>query len=93
MRRALLAALLLALSGCGRKATEADCQLIVDQNVAVQMKAMSITDPAAIQKKQEDLRAELQGEMKDCIGRRVTDSMMACVKNAQTTDEISQCLR
>ncbi len=57
------------------------------------MKALNITDPAAISKKQEDLRIELSPEMKDCVGRRVSDSMMACVKNAQSTDEIQRCLR
>ncbi len=81
------------LAGCGRKATEADCQLIVDQNVTVQMKALSITDPALIAKKQDDLKVELASEMKDCVGRRVSDAMMACVKAAQTTDEIQRCLR
>jgi hypothetical protein len=84
---------LIILGGCGRKATEADCQLIVDQNVSVQMKALNITDPAAIAKKQDELKLELSGDMKDCVGRRVSDSMMACVKGAQTTDEIQRCLR
>lgn len=94
MHRSLLIACvaLLALA-CGRKATEADCQLIVDQNVTVQMKALNITDPAAITKKQDELKLELAGEMKDCVGRRVSDSMMACVKGAQTTEEIQRCLR
>ncbi len=82
-----------ALAGCGRKATEADCQLIVDRNVDVQMRAMNITDPAAITKKQEDLRAVMKDSLKDCVGRRVTDGMMDCVKEAKTTDEINACIR
>ena len=81
------------LAGCGRKATEADCQTIVDRNVEVQLHAMSITDPVVIAKKQEELRAEMKDGMKDCIGRRVTDSMMSCVKLAKTSDEINDCLR
>jgi hypothetical protein len=93
MRASIAAAALLLLAACGRKATEADCQLIIDQNVSVQMKAMNINDPAAIAKKQEDLRTELKGETKDCVGRRVTDTMMSCVKGAQTADEITACLR
>lgn len=93
-RHELLGALMLAcLCACGRKATEADCQLIIDQNVAVQMKALNISDPAAITKKQGELREELKGEMSGCVGRRVSDAMMACVKGAQTSDEITECLR
>ena len=97
VQRSIVVFCLVALSGstvgCGRKATEADCQLIVDQNVAVQMKALSITDPALIAKKQDELKVELASEMKDCVGRRVSETMMACVKGAQTTEEIQRCLR
>jgi hypothetical protein len=80
--------------GCGRKATEADCQLIVDRNVEVTMRSMSNQpDQAAITKKQEELRAEMKDGLKDCVGRRVTDGMMDCVKNAKTQDEINACIR
>ncbi len=80
--------------GCGRKATEADCQLIVDRNVEVTMRSMSNQpDQAAITKKQEELRAEMKDGLKDCVGRRVTDSMMDCVKSAKTQDEINACIR
>jgi hypothetical protein len=94
MRRAIVtAALLTGVAACGRKATVADCQLIVDQNVAVQMRAMHVVDPAAIAKKQAELQTELKGELKECVGRRVSDTMMSCVKGAQTSDEIAACLR
>jgi hypothetical protein len=80
--------------GCGRKATEADCQLIVDRNVEVTMRAMSNQpDQAAITKKQEELRAEMKDGLKDCVGRRVTDSMIDCVKNAKSQDAINACIR
>lgn len=81
------------VAGCGRKATEADCQLIIDRNVEVQMKAMHIDDQPTITKKQEELRAQFKDDMKDCEGRRVTDKMMNCVRNAQTGDEVTECLR
>lgn len=92
------AALLCAASsllsiGCGRKATSADCELIIDRNVEVQMRAMHIDDEPTIAKKQEELRAQFKDDMKDCEGRRVTDKMMSCVKNAQTADEVTECLR
>jgi hypothetical protein len=89
----VLGSSLLAL-GCGRKATEADCQLIVDRNVEVTMRSMSNQpDQAAITKKQEELRGEMKDGLKDCVGRRVTDSMMDCVKGAKTQDEINACIR
>ena len=86
----------LILSACTREATEADCELIVSRNVELQMKAMNTTDPAAIAKVQQEIRQDQQ--MKDdlrskCLGRKVTDGMINCVRNAKTSDEISQCLR
>jgi len=90
----LLALAVAPLAACTREATEADCQLIVDRNVELQMKAMNNPDPTAIEKKQEEMRQEMKDDLRaGCIGRRVTDAMMKCVRNAKTTDEISQCLR
>jgi hypothetical protein len=83
----------LLAAGCGRRATEADCQLIVDKSVEVQLRQMSTTDAPAIHKREEQVRSELQGEIKSCEGRRVTDKTMSCVQSASTTQELDQCLR
>lgn len=90
---AVVTALVFVLSGCGRPATEADCQLIIDRNVEVQMRAMKLEDPALIAKKQEELRVAMKDDLKDCVGRRVTDKMMNCVREAKTAEEITKCIR
>ncbi len=79
--------------GCGRRATAADCQLIVDKSVELQMKEMSFTSPAEVQKRVEQVRSQLQGEIASCEGRRITDRTVACVQAAKTTKEMDQCLR
>ena len=84
--------LLALLSGCGRKATEADCELILDRSVELQMKELDKREPSAIQKRQEVLRKELEGEMKDCVGRRVTDKMIGCVRSAATSADLEKCV-
>ncbi|HEX7600542.1 MAG TPA: hypothetical protein VF316_03010 [Polyangiaceae bacterium] len=82
------------LVACGRKATEADCQIIVDQTVAVKLKEKNVTDPAAVTKMQEELRSEVKGDVMDgCVGKRISDSALACIKSAQTQEEIVKCLR
>jgi hypothetical protein len=99
MRRSSLPLLLssgmaLALvAACGRPATKEDCELIIDRNVELQMKQMQITDPAAIDKRKSEIRAAMSDQLKGCVGKRVTDGMMACVRKAATADEIDQCLR
>jgi len=91
--RSLLFGAAVTLAGCGRRATEADCQLIVDKSVELQMKEMEKTDPVAIQKRQDALRHELEPEMKECVGRRITDKMMACVKGAQQSADLETCVK
>ncbi len=92
-----LAVVVLSLSlcavACGRKATRADCEAVIDRNVAVQLKAMNIADPALIAKKQDELRTQLRGEIDACIGKRVTDGMMTCVKAAETPEQVDKCMR
>ena len=83
----------LGLSGCGRRATELDCQLIVDKSVELQLPETNQTSPEAIEKREEQVRAELQDEIKSCEGRRVTEKTLACVHSASTTQELDKCLR
>lgn len=79
--------------GCGRRATAADCQLIVDKSVELQSREQSDTDPAAIQERAKRIRAALDDELKACQSRRVTDRTMTCVKDATSTKELDACLR
>jgi hypothetical protein len=82
-----------ALSGCGRRATEADCRLIVDRSVELVRKAQAETDAQAIASVQAQVRAELDEQIRACEGRRVTDKTMTCVGAAQSAEELDQCLR
>lgn len=80
-------------TACGRRATEVDCQLIVNKSVELELKETNQTSAEAIQKREEQVRSELEGEIKSCEGRRVTEQTMACVHAAATTQELDQCLR
>jgi len=79
--------------GCGRRATPADCRLIVDKSVELQAKETSETDPAVIAEREKRIRAALEADIHECESRRVTDKTMACVQAASTTQELEQCLR
>jgi hypothetical protein len=85
--------LLLVLAGCGRKATREDCEAVVDRNVELQLKALGVTDGATIGKRRDEMRASMREDIDKCVGKRVTDGMMACVKLAETAEKIDKCLR
>lgn len=86
-------ALVLGAGGCGRKATRADCEAVVDKNVELQLKALGVVDPAVVGKRREEMRASMHDDIDKCVGKRVTDSMMSCVKSAETAEKIDKCLR
>jgi hypothetical protein len=91
---ARLAFPLLLCAACGRRATRADCQLIVDRSVEVQLSEKGQTDPAAIAKRKGEVRADLDDKISTCEReRRVTDKMMACVQSASTTSDLAACLQ
>jgi hypothetical protein len=96
MRRLLVVLSLLCVApllGCGRKATRADCELFVDHNVEVQLRRQGTLDPALIEQEKAKTRNDFKAKIDECIGKRVTDGMVACVKAAETTDQIDKCLR
>lgn len=90
---ALLSVALLASLGCGRKATREDCDLIVDKNVEVKLKSEGMTDPAIVGQRKLELRESLKGDIDRCVGKRVTNGMLACVQKADTPEAIDKCLR
>jgi adenosylcobinamide amidohydrolase len=81
------------LVGCGRPATESECQLIADRMIELELRATGTTDPVAIAKKTQELRPTFKDSLKECIGRRITDGMINCIRLANTADEINQCIR
>jgi len=96
MRRLLLPIAVIAalpLLGCGRKATREDCETVVDRNVEVKLRADGVADPSTIAKRKDELRSSLKDDIDKCVGKRITDGMMACVKKAETPDQIDKCLR
>jgi hypothetical protein len=88
-----LLALLVLGTGCGRHATQADCEIILDRMVVVKLKQKSITDPDSIAKMQVELRKDAEADFPGCVGRRISDSAMECIKKAVTQEAIVKCLR
>jgi hypothetical protein len=86
------AAVVLA-AGCGRRATTADCDLLFNRYVEVQLRSIHVIDPVEIAKREQTMRGEMKDDLKECPGKRITDSMLRCVQNAQTNDEIDKCTR
>ena len=100
-RRAAAAAFLFAASACGHQASEAECQVIVERIVELEMRAQNVTDPTEIAKRKAeslglaDAGAGIAGDvLKGCIGKHITDRELDCVREAKSASEITdRCLQ
>ena len=82
-----------SVAGCGRKATREDCDLVVDRNVELQLSALGVSDAAVVAKRRDEMKASMKDDIDKCVGKRVTDGMIACVKSAESPEKIDKCLR
>lgn len=95
IKRALAAACASWLVGCGHPASTAECEVIMDRVIELKLKEQHVTDPAKVAERKAEAKARLRDDLlQKCVGRRVTDSAMACIRAAQSEDDIEKkCLR
>jgi len=91
---ALVAVTVIAgLLGCGRPASKADCDEILEKSAAIELKAQNVTDPAEVKKRTDEYRARRGDQLSaNCVGRRITDKAIACVRGATTAEQVDRCL-
>lgn len=89
----------LLLAACGHPATEAECRIILERIVELELKSQKVNDPAEIAKRRnESLGLSADGGRSDlldgCVGRHITDRALACVQSAETASDITEhCLQ
>jgi len=59
----------------------------------VELNGLSVTDPTAIDKRKAEMRVALKDDLARCPGKRITDSMVACFRNARTNAALVACTR
>jgi len=77
-------------AGCGHPASDKECQEIVERIATLELqKAGGPTDAKSVgQEVDETKKALSQNTMKDCVGKRITERAMQCVRRAKTSSEI-----
>jgi hypothetical protein len=85
---ALLAGSLLA-TGCGHPATVEECEEIVERIARLELEQKNAGNAQAIADEIEATKKSLRDStMKDCVGKRITQSAMQCVRSAQSSKQI-----
>jgi len=86
----MLAAL---LGGCGHPATRAECDEIFDKSAELELRSQNVTDPAEITKRTAAVRAARGEELiAKCVGRRITQKALECVRKAGSAEQVDRCL-
>ena len=83
-----------AVMGCHR-ATEQDCEEIVDKIVELELKEQGVTDPEVVATRKTETKTHKRDELiSGCVGKRVSVTAMQCIREAHTSTEVTEkCLR
>jgi hypothetical protein len=86
---------MLGIGGCRRhRMTAADCGVVLDRIVQLELAERGFRDPALARRRQGEIRARLSTELAACEGRRARSDVMTCLRGARSAEEISHgCLR
>lgn len=65
--------------------------MIFDRSVEVEMRALDKSDGDTLAKKKAELGKTFEADLKQCVGKRITDSTLACIRAAKTSEELGKC--
>lgn len=79
--------------GCGHPATREECVEIFERNAELELRLQHITDAEEVRKRIAAARERKGDELlQQCVGKRLTDRAMQCVRQAESTEELDECL-
>lgn len=70
-----------------------ECEEIVERIARLELEKRTPNDPTGIAEQIDAMKKELrETTLKDCVGKRITEGAMSCVRRAKTSKEIvEQC--
>lgn len=90
-RFARFLSILLFLPGCGRPATLQECEEIANQVATLEYEAASKTNTPPQPDQIQTIRARVHDAMmKGCVGKRITQRALQCVRAAKSADTIQK---
>lgn len=88
MRASHLFLAVVVLAGCGHPATEKECEEIVERVAKLELQAAQ-ANPETVAEEVKIAKESFKKDMRQrCVGRRVTDAAMECVRKATSAKQI-----
>ncbi|WP_437672800.1 hypothetical protein [Sorangium sp. So ce131] len=80
-------------AGCGHPASRDECEAIFKRSAEIELRAQNIVDPKLVEERTAAVRSARGNELIDrCVGRRITDAALSCVRQATTPEQVDRCL-
>jgi len=90
----ILLPLAVTLGACGHPASRQECEEIFRRSAQIELQAQRVTDPGEVARRTAAAREAVGDELlAGCLGRRITDAAMACVRQAKSADALDACLK
>ena len=90
----LLAVAVPSMAGCGHPASEKECETILQRSAELELRSRNITDPAMVESRVAAAREAKHDKLMGlCLGRRVTDAAMECIRQAGSSEDLEACLQ
>ncbi|MFO0549789.1 MAG: hypothetical protein U0271_15460 [Polyangiaceae bacterium] len=79
--------------GCAHPATREECVEIFNRTAELELREQNITEPALVEERTKAFM-EARGEalIEKCQGQHITKSALECVRRAQTSQAVNDCL-
>jgi hypothetical protein len=92
--RLRIALIFLPLLGCGHPASEGECNEIVERITVLELGAADASAETVAKEVSLAKEAMRRESHKRCVGRRITDKAMTCVRQAKSAKQIEEeCFR
>lgn len=90
MKRLLILTGCALVSACGHPATKKECEEIAERVAVLELKQSPAgQDPATVKEELQKTQTWVrETTLEECVGKRITDRAMACVRQAKTSQEI-----
>jgi hypothetical protein len=76
------------LTGCGRPASEGECREILRTAARLELKA-HLGNEQLIDAELKSIEASMQTTMMEkCVGKRITEEKLECIRQAKTSEEL-----
>ena len=81
-----------ALAACGRPASESECREILRTAARLELKA-HLGNAQLIDAELKSIENSMQATMMEkCVGKRITEDKLSCIRQAKTSEELfSKC--